>query len=236
MSVRSNTHTQIELHTQLHSHALLTHTSTAPESERERDQCGLCGLSPFNKLSHTHTRIHRATGSPQLASTAVGAPTWNQLNALTLVKHIVQLVCFLPKGTQKATSKRRSFLIHSTPSECDKSTLTQSLWGGTHTDTHKEKTFPCEASDFFGRKNTNFQLKTQDGKTHSNKVNAGKGVWKTLRKGQGKETQRERQGERETHSTGNTRKPFNIVIIITIVVIIIIIICSQPDQTRAEQA
>lgn len=68
----------------------------------------------------------------------------------------------------------------------------------THTLTRtRKKPSPARPAIFFGRKNTNFQLKTQDGKTHSNKVNAGKGVWKTLRKGQGKETQRERQGERE---------------------------------------
>lgn len=73
---------------------------------------------------------------------------------------------FFTQGTQKATSKRRSFLIHSTPSECDKSTLTQSLWGGTHTHTHthKEKTFPCEASDFLGAKTQIFNSKLKTAK------------------------------------------------------------------------
>lgn len=67
-----------------------------------------------------------------------------------------------------------------------------------HTHAHAQgKNLPLRGQRFFGRKNTNFQLKTQDGKTHSNKVNAGKGVWKTLRKGQGKETHREKDKERE---------------------------------------
>lgn len=70
-----------------------------------------------------------------------------------------------------------------------------------HTHSHAQrKNLPLRGQRFFGRKNTNFQLKTQDGKTHSNKVNAGKGVWKTLRKGQGKETQREKDRERERHT------------------------------------